>query len=561
MTLATRPEAMLDSQFAHVMRYDAVVIGAGVAGLSFALRLPGGFRIALLTKGTLGESNTRYAQGGISAAIGPDDSPLLHEEDTLAAGAGLCDPAAVRALVEGAPEAVEWLTSIGAQFDIDQSGHIALGKEAAHSRHRVLHAGGDATGAEVERAMAVAVRQRPGIDIFENAFALDLITKEGACQGLYCWLPSHRAPVRFESQVVVLAAGGAGQVWAVTSNPPGATADGLAMALRAGIAVADLEFVQFHPTVLAVPGTDAFLVTEAVRGEGAYLRDSDGRRFMETIHPLAELAPRDVVARGIQSTMASTSTQQVFLDLRHLDGEAMTARFPTITRELNRRGLSIGEDLIPVAPAAHYFIGGVAAETDGRSSMPGLLALGEAACSGVHGANRLASNSLLEGLVFGKSAAEYFGGQFTPGGGMAIALPPGETGAVEMHGNVEVSRIVSAIQTTMSAHAAVVRDAAGLQEASRVIGSHIEELANLKARGKAFWEALNLGQAALAILGSAQFRVESRGAHYRADHPETDIRLDGQHTIHDPVSASWTYGNLSDRIGSGGEAIPDVSRR
>ena len=262
--------------------------------------------------------------------------------------------------------------------------------------------------------MVAAVRQRPSIDIYEHAFGIDLIVEDGACGGLYCLLPGAPEIVRFEAPAVVLAAGGAGQIWAVTSNPPGATADGLAMAIRAGVTVADLEFVQFHPTVLAVPGTEAFLVTEAVRGEGAYLLDGDGHRFMTDLHPLAELAPRDVVARGIQSTMASSETAQVYLDLRHLDGDAMHKRFPTISRELRTRGLDLAIDLIPVAPAAHYFIGGVAADTNGSTSLPGLFALGEASCSGVHGANRLASNSLLEGLVFGLEAAKFVSDTYQP---------------------------------------------------------------------------------------------------------------------------------------------------
>ncbi len=545
---------LVDPASAHgpVFRYDAVVIGAGVAGLSFTLRLPEEFRVALLTKGNLGESNTRYAQGGISAAIGPDDSPHLHEIDTLAAGAGLCDVDAVRVLVEGAPEAVDWLVSIGAQFDVDASGTIELGMEAAHSRHRVLHAGGDATGAEVERAMVAAVRQRTSVDIFENAFGIDLIVEDGICQGLLARIPGQRSIAQFEAPVVVLAAGGAGQVWAVTSNPPGATADGLAMAVRAGVAVADLEFVQFHPTVLAVPGTDSFLVTEAVRGEGAYLRDSDGNRFMVDLHPLAELAPRDVVARGIQATMAKSETEQVFLDLRHLDGEAMVARFPTISRELRRRGLSIADDLIPVAPAAHYFIGGLAAETNGLTSLPGLFALGEAACSGVHGANRLASNSLLEGLVFGKMAAEYVADHQSPSLMPAGHKPVDRFEQPESAHDGELGALVEAVQRVMSRSVAVVRDAEGLRRALGEIEALAVQIEERKSETQAWWEARNLAQAAAAIASSALFRTESRGAHYRRDFatPETD--LDGLHTIFNPGTSGWRYGSLSDAVSAGG---------
>ncbi|MCC6944593.1 MAG: L-aspartate oxidase [Thermomicrobiales bacterium] len=547
MTFGTGPLVDPATFSGPELRYDAVVIGAGVAGLSFALRLPADFRVALLTKGNLGESNTRYAQGGISAAVGPDDSPHLHEEDTLAAGAGLCDPAAVHELVEGAPEAVDWLISIGAQFDTDPDGSIALGMEAAHSRHRVLHAGGDATGFEVERTMVEAVHQRPNIDIYANTFAIDLIVDDGACRGLVGLLPDDaHSLVRFTAPVVVLAAGGAGQLWSVTSNPPGATADGLAMALRAGVAVADLEFVQFHPTVMAVPGWESFLVTEAVRGEGAYLRDEAGNRFMTALHPLAELAPRDVVARGIQSTMASTPSGQVFLDLRHLDRDAMLARFPTIAQELKRRGLSLTDDLIPVAPAAHYFIGGVVAAANGVTSMPGLLALGEAACSGVHGANRLASNSLLEGLVFGRDAAASVAETQTPAG--IPSASPKESAGPPAEASAEVRDIVEAVQSIMSQHVAVVRDAGGLRKAYLAIREVASKLDDIPASGKAVWEARNLVQAALAVTGAATFREESRGAHFRSDYPETLIELDGQHSLLISAESGWQFGSLSDPL-------------
>ncbi len=318
-------------------RYDIVVIGAGVAGLALTLRLPSGTRVALLTKGTLGESNTRYAQGGLAAAVGRDDSPGLHEADTLTAGAGLSDSAAVKRLVEAGPAAVDWLLALGTQFDRageGATGELLLGREAAHSRRRVLHAGGDATGAEIERALVAGVLENPVVDVFEEAFALDLIVRDGHCAGIVVELGPGLPPTALDAPVVVLAAGGAGQLWAMTSNPAGATADGLAMALRAGVAVADLEFAQFHPTVLALPGDRPFLVSEAVRGEGGYLRGASGARFMPDVHPLAELAPRDVVARAIQRQMAADHGEHVWLDLRHLDGPAMRRRFPTIAREL-----------------------------------------------------------------------------------------------------------------------------------------------------------------------------------------------------------------------------------
>jgi L-aspartate oxidase len=519
-----------------------------VAGLAFSLALPNGWKVALLTKGVLGESNTRYAQGGISAAIGPDDSTRLHEEDTLVAGAGLCDPEAVRALVDGAPAAVDRLLAIGTKFDRSlQTGEILLGREAAHSRHRVLHAGGDATGAEVERAMVAAARTHPDIEVFDHAFALDLIVRDGRAVGIAAELGSGERTVMAAPWVVV-AAGGAGQLWAVTSNPSGATADGLAMALRAGVAVADLEFVQFHPTVLALEGTEPFLVTEAVRGEGAYLLDDNGERFMVDIHPLGELAPRDVVARGIQNAMAVGNTDHVWLDLRHLPDSLVYERFPTIVNELRGRGLDLANDLIPVAPAAHYFIGGIAASTDGRTSMPGLLALGEAACTGVHGANRLASNSLLEGLVFGTDAAALVTGldRAQPVDltdldmlGMSAERSTGDRG--KQLGAIE------SIQRTMSQDVAVVRSAAGLRSAASEIVAQLDVLESAGGNDRFAIEARNIAQAAAHIVAAALFREESRGAHFREDFPGPDPALDGQHSLLLPeANGVWRFGALSE---------------
>jgi L-aspartate oxidase len=531
-----------------IRSYDVVVVGAGVAGLAFSLALPDGWSVALLTKGVLGESNTRYAQGGISAAIGPDDSTRLHEEDTLIAGAGLCDPAAVRSLVDGAPAAVDRLLAIGTKFDRSVStGEILLGREAAHSRHRVLHSGGDATGAEVERALVAAARTHPDIDVFDHAYALDLLVEGGAVVGITAELGNGDRTV-FAAPWVVLAAGGAGQLWAVTSNPKGATADGLAMALRAGVPVADLEFVQFHPTVLALSGSEPFLVTEAVRGEGAYLLNDAGERFMLAVHPQAELAPRDVVARGIQAAMAVSNTDHVWLDLRHLPDELVYERFPTIARELRRRGLDLANDLIPVAPAAHYFIGGIAAATDGRTGMPGLLALGEAACTGVHGANRLASNSLLEGLVFGTEAAGLLHALGRPQpvdpdridlSAIATDILPGDRAAIDA--------AVDEIQRVMSQHVAVVRSADGLQAAAADVARLTQALETAGGNDRVAIEARNIAEAAAQVVAAALFREESRGAHYRSDYPATDAALDGRHSLlFDGISGRWRFGALEE---------------
>ncbi len=532
-------------------QYDVVVIGAGVAGLTLTLRRPAGLRVALLTKGVLGESNTRYAQGGLAAAMGADDSPALHEADTLAAGAGLCDPAAVRALVEGAPDAVRWLLDAGTAFDQDgATGTLQLGREAAHSRRRVLHAGGDATGAEIERALVARVRQDPRVEVFEHAFARDLIVEGGRCAGVVAELGVGVAPVAVRAPVVVLAAGGIGQLWAVTSNPPGATADGLAMAMRAGVAVADLEFVQFHPTVLMVPGSDAFLVSEAVRGEGAYLRAKDETRFMLADHPLAELAPRDVVARAIQRRMLADGEDHVWLDLRHLDPDVVRARFPSIGAELRRRGLDLAGDLLPVAPAAHYAMGGVVASVTGETSLPGLLALGEISCTGVHGANRLASNSLLEGLVFGLAAADRLTGE-----GKAPAMPPLRPGDDDGRETVsgqrhEVEAVRETIQRTMSREVAVVRDRAGLDRAI----DRLRDLGGVPPAGarREVAEVANMVLAAGAIATAAATREESRGAHFRADVPALDPALDGRHLMRMGAGAGeWRFGSLADALAVG----------
>lgn len=541
--MANRTQSAID-----LRSYDVVVIGAGVAGLAFSLALPEGWRVALLTKGVLGESNTRYAQGGISAAIGTDDSTRLHEEDTLVAGAGLCDPAAVRTLVDGAPAAIDRLLAIGAKFDRSiTTGEILLGREAAHSRHRVLHAGGDATGWEVERAMVAAARSHPDIDVYDHAYALDLLVHNDRARAIVAELGSGARTV-LAAPWIVLAAGGAGQLWAVTSNPSGATADGLAMAVRAGVMVADLEFVQFHPTVLALAGTEPFLITEAVRGEGAYLLDDAGERFMMPIHPLAELAPRDVVARGIQSAMAAGITDHVWLDLRHLPDELVYERFPTIVQELKGRGLDLANDLIPVAPAAHYFIGGIVAATDGRTSMPGLLALGEASCTGVHGANRLASNSLLEGLVFGTEAASRLTelGRPDPVDPATLDLSVFST-EIESGDRTAIERAVKNIQRAMSQYVAVVRSADGLRQAASDVAEQTAVLATAGGNDRISVEARNIAQAAARVIDAALFREESRGAHYRSDFPATDPALDGQHSLlAGGPTGSWQFGKLTE---------------
>jgi L-aspartate oxidase len=539
---------------------DVVIIGGGIAGLSVALGLPPDWRVILVTKNALGESNTRYAQGGLAAPVGADDNPRLHLEDTLAAGAGLVDEQAARVLVTEAKEAVAWLIETGTRFDMsskpvassalgetgrpaaDLGARYDLAREAAHSRRRVLHAHGDATGAEIERALVQAVRQRPSAAILEDTMALDLLmTDRGTCGGIMaCRIgPDGRHFRILARHGVVLANGGAGQLWRRTSNPAGATADGLALAARAGAVLADLEFVQFHPTVLVPPQAvdEPFLISEAVRGEGAYLRNAGGRRFMPDYHPDAELAPRDVVARAIQSEMSATSAPCSYLDLRHIPESEVRERFPSINAVCRRYGFDLAHDLIPVAPAAHYFMGGVVVDTWARTTLPGLYAVGEVACTGVHGANRLASNSLLEGLVFGRRAARCLVGSETAATWPTAPALPGQTASLDQLVRPQVQlaappavAIRQDLREVMWSLVSLRRDGEGLQAA-------VSQLRLLAGAGPVDPETANMLFAAQAITACALSRLESRGGHYRSDYPDTDPRLAGRHTLAVPDAA------------------------
>ncbi|MDQ3654940.1 MAG: L-aspartate oxidase [Chloroflexota bacterium] len=507
---------------------DVLVIGAGIAGLSLTLCLPEHLNVIVVTKGSLGESNTWYAQGGLAAAIGVDDDPDLHFADTIAAGAGLCDKPAVRELVDGGPAAVRWLIEHGTRFDIENKA-LALGKEAAHSRNRVLHAGGDATGAEIERSLVAQLRARPTVSILDHTTALDLVVNtDGACAGAIVAGNDSPEAVFLTASTTVLANGGAGQLWAVTSNPPGATGDGIAMAIRAGVAVADLEFTQFHPTVLTGAGLDPFLITEAIRGEGAYLLSADSARFMLDIHELAELAPRDIVARAIQRQVTIDGGRPVSLDLRHLDPGMVLRRFPTIAERLKHHGMTLTTDLIPVAPAAHYFMGGIVADAQGLTSMDGLLAIGEVSCTGVHGANRLASNSLLEGLVFGLAAAEWIAAGDVRKPAPTPCRDPLTANTVQT--TLTAMRTARGeIQRLMSAHVAVVRNDEGMRSTIDEVVAVSEWVVSMDAI--AATEIRNLALLAHEITRSALARKESRGAHFRDDFPQREPALDHHHQV------------------------------
>jgi L-aspartate oxidase len=515
--------------------YDILVLGSGIAGLTTALHAAArGMSVLVLTKGQLSQSATQYAQGGVAAALEDPDSPDLHLADTLLAGAGLCDVDAVRTLVTEGPARVRELAELGAQFDseiADDGARLLLAREGGHSLARVVHAGGDATGAEIERALVAAV-EPAAIEVRERWFALELVVERESCRGVRALGPDGAVDT-FLARDTVLATGGVGQCFAVTTNPTLSTGDGIALALRAGVACADLEFVQFHPTALHHPSMPRPLLSEALRGEGAVLRDVSGVAFMTGLHPLADLAPRDIVSRAIHQRMRETGADHVFLDASMIAG--FPEHFPTIWRACRAAGLDPTRDLLPVAPAAHYLSGGIVTDLDGASTLPRLWSCGESACSGVHGANRLASNSLLDGLVFGRRVVEAIAAGTTsaaPTGAMrdvleAAPLAPepapkaGADRALRTDGGVDPEKLRSAIQRTMSADCGVVRDANGLAVAAETLAELAALAEELATRTVPACEVLNLARVSQAITTAATAREESRGAHTRADFPET----------------------------------------
>jgi L-aspartate oxidase len=497
---------------------DCLVIGAGIAGLFTTIRASETDRVHIITKPkSLLESNTRYAQGGIAAVISDEDSPDYHRQDTLVAGAGLCDNVAVDILVDEGPEGVKDLIRLGTQFDLE-NGELALTKEGGHSQRRILHAQGDATGAEIVRALSNQAKQNPNVTVWDDHFVIDLVVTDGVCHGAIVQKPDGQR-VFVRAKATILCSGGAGQLYRYTTNPEIATGDGIAIAYRAGAVIRDVEFIQFHPTALCYPGAPRFLISEAVRGEGAVLRNIRGERFMDKIHPLQELAPRDIVARAIVNEMELTKSTFVYIDITHEPADLVKHRFPNIYEFCLNYGLDLTTDWIPVAPAAHYMMGGVKTDLNGETSVKRLYACGEVSSTGVHGANRLASNSLSEAIVYGRRIIEHI-----------RTLPPlPETPPITERSHRPehpMQAIVEKrlkLQKVMLRYVGLKRSAAGLQKGLDELKRQLPIYETCLTKREEY-EFANLLTLAMLTTEAALNREESRGGHFREDFPEKDDR-------------------------------------
>jgi L-aspartate oxidase len=493
----------------EAIQADFLVVGAGVAGLRAAIELADAGSVLVVAKDSLRESSSEYAQGGIAVALSDDDEVELHEQDTLNAGAGLCDREAVRTLVEEGPDGIEKLIEWGAEFDREGT-KLLFAREGAHSRNRVLHAHGDSTGSEIARTLYRKAASLPSIRFQSFSAITDLLTKDGAVTGAVACDKELKRQVRIHARAVLLATGGLGCVFKETTNPDVATGDGVATAYRAGAVISDIEFVQFHPTALFVPGAPRFLLSEALRGEGAYLRNAAGDRFMSQYHPMADLAPRDVVSRAIVSEMRRTGATNVFLDLTHLDPEFVRNRFPRVYSTCLQHGVDITAVPAPVHPAAHYSMGGVRTDLFGKTNLKYLYAAGEVACTGVHGANRLASNSLLEGVVFGARA------------GAAMRDSHSNCGSAGREASPEAlfpNSTESEIRDLAWERCGIIRSGDGLRDACDSFAT--AKLQSIMNAAREHYELRNIHTVAHLIARSALAREESRGGHYRSDFTET----------------------------------------
>jgi L-aspartate oxidase len=500
---------------------DVLVVGAGIAGLRAALEVPSDLSVLVVTKDRVTESNSSYAQGGLAGVLSPEDRFENHVEDTLIAGDGLCHREVVELVVREAPNEIEKLISWGTKFD-EENGHLALTREGGHSHRRIVHALGDSTGFEVMRAIIARARTTPNITLWDDTFTIDLLTHDGACVGAVVARNGMGKFLVWAKQVV-LASGGCGMVYRETTNPPVATGDGMAAAYRAGAELRDMEFVQFHPTVLYVAGSARYLVSEAVRGEGAYLRDVNGERFMLSADPRAELAPRDIVARAIFRTMEKTQHPNVYLDLSHLDPAMVLHRFPGINRVCRSFGLDITKDRVPVRPGAHYMIGGVTIDRTGRTTLPGLWAAGEVTSSGLHGANRLASNSLIEGLVFGSLCGKGASDAARSAPRVLHAHPIRQAiPAPDQPDRLDVADLTASLRALMVRKMGIVRDRSRLLEAKNDVEFWCGYVLSREFENRAGWELQNLLTIARLMILGAVARDESRGTHFRSDYPARD---------------------------------------
>ena len=505
---------------------DVVVIGGGAAGLRAAIEVAGHGQVIVLAKGPVEESNTYYAQGGMAAVIDPADSLEAHVADTTATGCGLGDEEVIRHVIAEAPSHIQQMRDWGLGFDM-VDGSLSLGREGGHKAHRIVHAEGDATGRVLVETLLRRAREMDNLKVFDECFAIDLLTDPpdagdgAACCGVLTFHPRYGLQI-IRARQTILAAGGAGMLWRETSNPPIATADAMAMAYRAGVMLADLEMMQFHPTTLYVAGATRSLISEAVRGEGAYLLDREGKRFMAEYHEMGELAPRDIVSRAIIEQMARTDATHVFLDVRHLGAEAFARRFPQIDHQCRSFGIDPGTVPIPVHPAAHYMIGGAQVDIDGQTSLPGLLACGEASCTGLHGANRLASNSLTEALVFGQRCGQLAAAAINESNDKLTARPIKWANEPSDRTELDLTDIRNSLRSVMWRNVGIVRRGERLTETLEIVDFWCRYVLDKEFFDTAGWEVQNMLTAAHLIAECAMRRTETRGVHYRQDFPDTD---------------------------------------